>query len=221
MKKKRNYSDSVHFYGIIWDIAALLVFMMIPVSICMHLNVWPEAKYVLKGLLPVAMIFYPSAVIEVITYTPLLGAGGTYLGFVTGNITNLKLPCGLNAMENAGVRANSEEGEVISTIAIATSSIVTTVIIALGVLVFSPLLPYITAEDSPLTPAFNQVVPALFGALGISYFSKHWKISIIPLAVIVIVLLINGSVGSGVLIPIGVVVALLSTHLLYKKGWVK
>ena len=209
MKKKRSYSDSVHFYGIIWDIAALLVFMMIPVSICLHLNVWPEAKYIFKGLLPVAMIFYPSAVIEVLTYTPLLGAGGTYLGFVTGNITNLKLPCGLNAMENAGVRANSEEGEVVSTIAIATSSIVTTVIIALGVLVFSPLLPYITAEDSPLTPAFNQVVPALFGALGI------------PLAVIVIVLLINGSVGSGVLIPIGVVVALLSTHLLYKKGWVK
>ena len=81
--------------------------------------------------------------------------------------------------------------------------------------------PRATAEDSPLTPAFNQVVPALFGALGISYFRKHWKISIIPLAVIVIVLLINGSVGSGVLIPIGVVVALLSTHILYKKGWVK
>lgn len=138
MKKKRSYSDSVHFYGIIWDIAALLVFMMIPVSICLHLNVWPEAKYIFKGLLPVAMIFYPSAVIEVLTYTPLLGAGGTYLGFVTGNITNLKLPCGLNAMENAGVRANSEEGEVVSTIAIATSSIVTTVIIALGVLVFLP-----------------------------------------------------------------------------------
>ena len=101
MKKKRSYSDSVHFYGIIWDIAALLVFMMIPVSICLHLNVWPEAKYIFKGLLPVAMIFYPSAVIEVLTYTPLLGAGGTYLGFVTGNITNLKLPCGLNAQRLA------------------------------------------------------------------------------------------------------------------------
>ena len=89
--KKRSYFDSVHFYGTIWDIAALLVFLMIPVAICIHLNVWPEAKYVFKGLLPVAMIFYPSAIIEVLTYTPLLGAGGTYLGFVTGNITNLKL----------------------------------------------------------------------------------------------------------------------------------
>lgn len=69
-EEKRSYSDSVHFYGIIWDIAALLVFMMIPVSICLHLNVWPEAKYILKGLLPVAMIFYPSAVIEFLHTLP-------------------------------------------------------------------------------------------------------------------------------------------------------
>ena len=52
MKKKRSYSDSVHFYGIIWDIAALLVFMMIPVSICMHLNVWPEANIYSRDFYP-------------------------------------------------------------------------------------------------------------------------------------------------------------------------
>ena len=111
--KERTYESGVHFYGILWDIAALLLFLMLPVAICLHLGVWPEARYVFEGLLPVALLFYPTSVIEVFTYTPLLGAGGTYLSFVTGNITNLKLPCGLNAMENAGVRANSEEGEVI------------------------------------------------------------------------------------------------------------
>lgn len=219
--KNRTYSSSVHFYGIIWNITALLLFLMIPVAVCVHLGVWPQGSYVLKGLLPVAMIFYPTSVIEVFTYTPLLGAGGTYLSFVTGNITNLKLPCGLNAMENAGVRSNSEEGEVISTIAIATSSIVTTVIIALGVVVFTPVLPYLTDPTSPFAPAFKQVVPALFGALGISYFAKHWKLAVAPMAAVLIILLFSGSVGSGVLIPIGVVVALLSTHIMYKKGWVK
>lgn len=217
--KKRSYADSVHFYGRIWDVAALAAFIMIPVSICLHLEVWPEAGHIVKGLMPVAMLFYPTAVIEVFSYTPLLGAGGTYLSFVTGNITNLKLPCGLNAMENAGVRANSEEGEVISTIAIAASSIVTTVIIALGVLLFSPILPYITDENSAFAPAFNQVVPALFGALGISYFAKHWKISILPVAVMILVLLISGGLATGVLIPIGLVVSLLGAHIMYKKGW--
>ncbi len=217
--KNRTYENSVHFYGILWDIAALLLFIMLPISICVHLGVWPQGSYVLKGLLPVAMLFYPSAIIEVITYTPLLGAGGTYLGFVTGNITNLKLPCGLNAMENAGVRANSEAGEVVSTIAIATSSIVTTVIIAVGVVVFSPVLPYLTDENSVFAPAFQQVVPALFGALGISYFVKHWKIAVVPVSAIVLILLFQGSLATGVLIPIGVVISMLAAHLMFKKGW--
>lgn len=221
MKKRLSYTDSVHRYGVIWDIAALLVFFMIPVSICLYFGVWPEAKYVFRGLGPVAIIFYPSSLIEVITYTPLLGAAGTYLSFVTGNITNLKLPCGLNAMENAGVRANSEEGQVISTIAIATSSIITTVVIAVGVLIFTPVLPYITSQSSPLAPAFRQVVPALFGALGMSYFAKNIKISIIPIIFSVVILIFAGGLKIGILIPICMVVALLSTHILYKKGIVK
>ncbi|MGP1361121.1 MAG: hypothetical protein ACTTK5_01615 [Candidatus Fimenecus sp.] len=221
MKMRLSYTESVHRYGVIWNIAALLIFLMIPVSICIYFGIWPEAKYVFKGLGPVALIFYPSSLLEVVTYTPLLGAAGTYLSFVTGNITNLKLPCGLNAMENAGVRANSEEGQVISTIAIATSSIVTTVVIAVGVLVFTPVLPYITAEGSPLAPAFRQVVPALFGALGMSYFTKNIKISIIPVFFSILILIFIGSLKVGALIPICMAVSLLSTHILYKKGIVK
>lgn len=219
--KNKPYNESIHIYGVLWDIAALIVFMLIPVAICVHLGVWPQGSYVIKGLLPVAILFYPTAIIEVVTYTPLLGAGGTYLSFVTGNITNLKLPCGLNAMETANVRANSDEGEVISTIAIATSAIVTTIIIAVGVVAFSPLLPYLTADDSIFKPAFNQVVPALFGALGISYFMKHWKLAFVPIGAIVAILCVNGTLATGVLIPIGVVVSMLSAHLLFKKGWVK
>ena len=185
--------------------------MSIPISICIYFNVWPKATKVLEGLLPVAMLFYPSAIIEVLTYGPMLGSGGTYLSFVTGNISNLKLPCALNSMENAKVRATSEEGDVISTISIATSSIVTTLIIALGVVAFSPVLPYITDPNSAFAPAFQQVVPALF--------AKHWKISILPIAVVLIVLLFAGNTAIGVLIPVGVVVSLLGAHLMYKKKW--
>ena len=107
----------------------------------------------------------------------------------------------------------------ISTISIATSSIVTTLIIALGVVAFSPVLPYITDPNSAFAPAFQQVVPALFGALGATYFAKHWKISILPIAVVLIVLLFAGNTAIGVLIPVGVVVSLLGAHLMYKKKW--
>ena len=53
----------------------------------------------------VAPIFWTVGTIEVITYVPMLGVGGSYLGFVTGNLSNLKVPCALNAMQSAGVDA--------------------------------------------------------------------------------------------------------------------
>lgn len=216
-----DYINKTHRYGKIWMIVTLLLFLAIPTAICYHLGVSPKLGLIAKGLSTVALVFYPTAVLEVLTYSPLLGTGGTYLGFVTGNITNLKLPVALNSMESAGVDPNTEKGEIISTISIAVSSIVTTIIIAVSILAFYPVLHNITDPDSVFAPAFQQVTPALFGALCASYLAKHWRISILPIAVLVIILLFNGTLGTGVLIPIGVVVSLAGAHLMYKKGMLK
>ena len=221
MNLMNDYINKTHRYGKIWVVVTLLLFLSVPALICYHLGVSPKLEMIGKGLATVALVFYPTAVLEVLTYTPLLGTGGTYLGFVTGNITNLKLPVALSSMESAKVKPNTEEGEVISTISIAVSSIVTTVIIAVSVLAFFPVLHNITDPASPFAPAFQQVTPALFGALCASYLAKHWKISILPIAVLTLILLFNGSMGTGVLIPIGVVVSLAGAHLMFKKGIVK
>ena len=214
-----KYIDKTHTYGRVWIFVTLALFLCIPALICYHFNVFPKAEMVFKGLATVAVVFYPTAILEVLTYSPLLDTGGTYLGFVTGNITNLKLPVALNAMESAEVEPNTEKGEVISTISIAVSSIVTTVIIAVCVLAFRPVLHNITDKDSVFAPAFQQVTPALFGALCASYLAKHWKISILPILSLVVVLLFSGKLGTGVLIPIGVVISLLGAHIMFKKGW--
>ena len=118
-----NYINKTHTYGKIWTLVTLALFLSVPMLICAHLGVSPKLEMIGKGLATVALVFYPTAVLEVITYSPMLGTGGTYLGFVTGNITNLKLPVALNAMESAEVEPGSEEGEVISTISIAVSAL--------------------------------------------------------------------------------------------------
>ncbi len=189
------YMRKVHIWGRLWTVGALLTLLSVPAAICLHLGVWPEMSMMMKALVKVVPLYWGTSVIEVLTFIPMLGAGGSYLGFVTGNIANLKLPCGLNAMENAGVRANSEEGEVISTISIGASAITTTVIIAVGVLLFSPFLGRLTDPNSVFSPAFTYILPALFGALGAGYFRKHWKISIFPILVGVAVLLISPTLG--------------------------
>ncbi len=220
MNKTRTYNDSVHTFGSLWSVAVLLVLMAVPLVFCIRYGAWPTLSAVWTGLVPVAVICYPTAIIEIVAYTPLLGTGGMYLSFATGNISNLKLPCALAAMDTAGVKSNSEEGEVITTIAVATSAIVTTVIMAVFVLALRPFIPKLTDPASVLAPAFRQVMPALFGALGASYFSKHWRISILPIVALTLIVMFAGSIGTGVLIPIGVVIAILGAFAFYKLGWI-
>ena len=217
-KQERSYRDSVHASGRIWALGALLMLLAVPAAICLYYNAWPPVSGVLRGCLGVVPIFWTVGTIEVITYVPMLGTGGSYLGFVTGNLTNLKVPCALNAMEAAGVEAGSEEGEVISTIAIATSAIVTTVIIAAGVLLLAQILPFL--ESALMQPAFDNILPALFGGLAVVYVSKNWKIALVPLVFMVaLFVLAPGLAGSvGVLVPVGALIAIVVARILYRRG---
>ena len=214
-----KFNEKTDFYGKIWIWTAVVMLLMIPVSICVYYNAWPDGAAVLKGLLGVAPIFWTVGVIEVITYTPMLGTGGTYLAFVTGNITNIKAPSALNAMQNAGVKPGTEEGEIVSTVAIAISSIVTTLVIVAGVIALAGLQPIL--DEPILIPAFNNILPSLFGGLAVVYISKNWKISVAPLVfMIAIFLAIPALAGSvGILVPVGILVAVGVARILYKKGW--
>ena len=129
MKKNMTYMDKVHRWGRIWNLSVMVILIMFPVSVGIIYGAGPDMNGLLKGLLATAPMYWAVGVIETITYIPMLGAGGSYLSFVTGNLSNLKLPCAINALEQAGVKSKSDEGEVVSTIAIAVSSIVTTIII--------------------------------------------------------------------------------------------
>ncbi len=217
MKTQKSYEDMTHFYGKLWIWTAVVVVLLVPCSACLYYSAWPEGSAVLKGLLGVAPIYWTVGIIEIITYTPMLGTGGSYLAFVTGNLSGLKAPCALTAMENAGVKPETEEGEVISTIAIATSSIVTTLVIALGVILLSSIQPLL---DSPaLKPAFDNILPALFGGLAVVYVSKNVKIAVAPLVFMVAIFLLVPSLASsvGILVPVGALISIGVARILYKK----
>ena len=219
MKQQRNYIDSVHYYGRLWGLAAAFIILLFPVVVAILFRALPDPMGILQGLLGVAPLFWTVGVIEVLTYVPMLGAGGSYLSFVTGNLTNLKVPCALNAMDKAGVSPTSEEGEIISTIAVAVSSIVTTLVIALGVLLIVPLTPVL--ESPALTPAFDNVLPALFGALGVVYISKNWKIAVAPICLMLLLFFFVPYLNAGlvgIMVPVGVLFSLATSRVMYNKG---
>jgi hypothetical protein len=222
MKKNKNisYMDSVHRDGTIWNLSMMAILLLFPVLVCLVFeDAMPDWKGVALGLLATAPMYWAVGAVEVITFIPMLGAGGSYLSFVTGNISNLKLPCAINALENAGADPKSEEGEIISTIAIAVSSIVTTLIVAIGVALIVPLSPIL--ESPVLTPAFDQMLPALFGALGVALISKSWKIAVAPVLLMLMLFIFVPALDSGmvgIMVPVGVVFTIVTSRIMYKKN---
>ena len=219
MKKNGTYIDSVHRDGRIWNLSVMVLLLAFPVTVAFLFGAAPDWGALGLGLLATAPMYWAVGAIETVTYVPMLGAGGSYLSFVTGNISNLKLPCALNALEQNEVSANSEEGEVISTIAIATSSIVTTVIIIIGVICIAPLTPILSSPA--LQPAFEQILPALFGGLGVAFVSKNWKLAVAPVCLMLILFVFVPALNAstvGIMVPVSALFTIAVARILYKRG---
>ena len=222
MKKtnqKMTYLESVHRDGFVWGVILCVAVLAFPLILCILFNAVPQWKPMIKGMMSIVPMYWAVGIVEIFTYIPMLGAGGSYLSFVTGNISNLKLPCALDAMERANVKANSEEGEIISTIAIAVSSIVTTIIVILGVILIIPLTPLL--QSAVLKPAFDQMLPALFGGLAVVFVSKNLKLSIAPIILMLVLFICVPALNAGtvgIMVPVGVLFTLAVARIMYKKG---
>jgi hypothetical protein len=130
----------------------------------------------------------------------------------------MKIPVVMNSKEIAQTESGTIEHEIISTISVAVSAMVTTLVIVAGVLLIVPLQPIL--QNEALLPAFNNVVPALFGALGLKYFAKSPKIAVIPLLVMSLLCIFVPSMitqASTLIIPAGAL-ALIIGFVLFKKG---
>ena len=213
-----DFNNGLHRLGRITMILTMIILSAVPFVMAAYFGTKIDGNGFLAGFIKVAMIYMPVSVVEFLVYAPMLGVGGSYLSFITGNVTNMKIPCAMNAKDIAGTEVGTPENEIVSTISVATSAIVTMLVIVAGVILLVPLQPVL--QNEALQPAFNNVVPALFGALGLKYFAKSPKIAVIPLLVITLVCIFVPSMitqTSTLIIPAGAL-ALLIGFVLFKKG---
>lgn len=220
-KEKEQYleefNNGLHRLGRFLMITTIIILGSVPFIIGMLYDTSPDAAGFWAGFAKVAIVYIPVSLVEFLIYTPMLGAGGSYISFVTGNVTNMKIPVAMNAKEIAGTEVGTPENEIISTISTATSAIVTTLVIVVGVVLLVPLQPVLQSEI--LLPAFNNVVPALFGALGLKYFIKSPKLAVVPLLFMILLCAFVPSMitqTSTLMIPCGGL-ALLIGYILFKK----
>ena len=213
-----EFNKGLHRIGKLTMLLGIIALVSVPFIVAAIFGVSIDGKGFLAGIAKVAIVYIPVAIVEFLVYAPMLGAGGSYISFITGNVTNMKIPCAMNARDIAGTEVGTPENEIVSTISTATSAIVTTLVIVVGVVLLIPLQPVLQSET--LAPAFDYVVPALFGALGLKYFAKSPQIAVIPVVLMSLLCILVPSMISQtsiLMIPSGAL-ALLIGFLLFKKG---
>lgn len=212
-----QYSKQTHVIGRILSIITVALLLGAPFVIGGFLGAYPDLGATARGFLSVGLVWTVSSVAEFLIYTPMLGAGGGYLAFITGNLINMKIPCAVNARDIVGTKTGTAENEIISTLSIATSSLVTIVVLALGVALLVPLQPVL--QSPVLQPAFANVVPALFGAMAYQYFRKNVQVAVAPLVVMSLLFMLVPSLTSStsfMIIPSGAL-AIGIAYSMYRK----
>ena len=225
-----------HRWGRIGTFIALVYMIAVPFIVLGYYGCIPSLGQVFNlSTISILMIYIPVGFSEALSYTPILGSS-TYLTFITGNIMNLKLPCAVNAMKIAEKEPNTPEGEAVSCVAVAVSSIMTVVILALAALLSAWISPIF--ELPAVKTASNYIIPALFGSLTLGLFSstnagnkvvKNGIMGVVPVLVIVSVLALVVRITSGgslfgmigFLILFMLPVAIISSRIMWKKGIIK
>lgn len=211
------YNRKTHVIGRVVTAVTLGMLIAAPFLIGSVLGAMPDLPAVGRAFLSVGLVWTVSSVVEFLIYTPMLGAGGGYLAFITGNLINMKIPCAVNARDMVGAKTGTPENEIISTLSIATSSLVTILVLAVGVLLLAPLQPVL--QSPVLRPAFDNVVPALFGAMAYRYYRRNMRIALTPLVLMsVLFILVPSLTGSTsfMIIPSGAM-AIAIAYAMYRK----
>ena len=215
-KSELSFDSRIHLLGRSTMSIGFLLLLSIPFIISFAWDIFPPAGKIASGVLSLSLVMVPMAFAEILTYAPMIGSGATYLGFLTGNLSNLKIPAAAMALEITETDPASDDAEIISIISVATTAIVSAVIIFLGVLLMVPLSPVLNRPE--IQPAFNNVLPALFGALGAYWIMKKWKLAVTPIVITLIVFYI-ADVPTSAMIPVNALMSILAARLMYKKGW--
>lgn len=217
----KSFYNKIHFLGRTTVLMTLACFISLPFLLAMGFDIKIDVAFALKCGLPILITFSIAGICENLSFMPIIGSGALYMACVTGNVSNMKVPAAVNAMEITGHTPGSEKGDVISIIAIASSTFVTTAIVFIGMLFLAPLFEPIYNNEF-LKPAFANMVPALFGALLFPNIAKSPKQAILPIVLPIILIFVLGRAffsSNQSYIMVGIIIlSALYSYRLYKSG---
>ncbi len=185
------FFNKIHRLGRMTVLMALLCFIGLAFALSWIQGIPFDVAAALKNGIPILLMFTIAGVIENLSFAPIIGCGALYMACITGNLSNMKAPAAISAMDASEHQPGTPQGDVISMIAVCASTLVTVSIVLAGMLFLAPIVAPIY-HNAFLKPAFQNIVPALFGALLFPQIAKAPKQAAIAILCPVVIRLLTG-----------------------------
>ena len=193
-----EYLPKMHRIGKVIGVLAVVASFMPALCLGVVYGLWPDWAALGTAALTAVSSFGVLWFVEPLSYYPVVGPMGTYMAFVSGNISNMRVPCASIATKSAGYTEGSDEGTITATIGIAVSTFVSTIFLTIGVIAGSWLLSILPPV---VTQILNLLLPALFATLLVNYIWMRPKFGIMwtPVCFVMYWLYLQGVFGTGTL----------------------
>lgn len=198
---EQSFTKPIIKYGRLTNLLGV-AFSFIPALVVYFVfGAFPGVENILSGWVLIASIYGIYAIVEPISYFPILGLPGKYMSFLAGNIGNMRVPCSAIAQEALGTTPGTKKAELVSTLGIAGSVVTNIVVVTIAAIGGAALM---NAFPPIVIEAFTYVSPAIFGAIFSMYASKKLEYGAFALVVVGIMLLFIKVLPTYLMIPIAV-----------------
>lgn len=177
---KDEYMPKVNKIGKLTGVLGVILAFSPAIALAVVYGILPKPAALLTAFISGVSAFGVLWFVEPISYYPVLGTAGTYMAFLSGNISNMRVPCASMAQVAADVEPGTEQGSIIATLGMAVSIIINVSVLTIGAILGTSVLSMLPAT---VKTALNYLLPALFGALMVQFGIKMVKHSLIMLVI--------------------------------------
>lgn len=167
---ENQFIPSAHRVGIATLLIAIICSMLPALYLSFVEGYFPGFEVLFQVFLVIFAFVGVVWIVEPISYFPMLGVAGNYMGFLSGNIGNMRLPVAMSCQAAIGAESGSKKAEIATVLGIGISVFVNLFFVILLVIAGAAL---INALPDKAVVAIKTYTPAsIYAAVFVMFFNN-------------------------------------------------
>lgn len=164
-----EYLPKVHRFGTLTMLIILVLSFLPAVYLSFVMGFHPGWGVIGQAVITMVGIEFFSWLLEPALYFSMIGVTGSYISFVSGNITNMRIPAAVAAQNAVGAKLGTRKNEFAGAVGIV-SSVIVNFAVLIAVILFGNFI--LSVMPQAVVDALVYALPSVYGALLVTFIAR-------------------------------------------------